>query len=148
MLVILAQCLNEQTEPLRAALAKGMKLIKRMAISIDSVKSEVSVIEALEMAIKRLDMGNGVQAWENGGEKESGYDKFRNWAALWKGGQEEASLTGTPSFSQPLSFPATYSWVPNSSQNIESGNFASDTASTGGSNIVDFWDGFHEYLID
>jgi hypothetical protein len=77
--------LNGQKESLRTALATGMKLIKQMAVTIASAKSEVSVIQALETAIKRLDMDGDAKRGGNGKENESGYEKFRSWAALWKG---------------------------------------------------------------
>ena len=111
LLVILAQSLNGQTETLRTALATGMKLIKVMAVSIDSVKSEVSVIEALETAIKRLDTSSNMLNEGNEKQKESGYEKFRSWAALWKGEQEESSLIGFQPSSQPTSFPESFSWA-------------------------------------
>jgi hypothetical protein len=104
LLVILAQCLNGQTQALRSALATGMKLIKRMAVSIDSAKSELSVIEALETAVKRLDM-DGERVLENGREKQSGYEKFRSWAALWKGAPGDSSFAVAQIPSQPLNAP-------------------------------------------
>jgi hypothetical protein len=138
LLVILAQSLNEQSEALRSALANGMKLIKRMAVSIDSVKSEVSVIEALETAIKRLYMGNGMQNRGNGKQKESGYEKFRNWAVLWKGGQEETGLMGSQTFSPPLNFPETFSWIPSSAQSTGSDSLTDSAAATVDNQLIDF----------
>ena len=83
LLVILAQSLNGRKEALKSSLVSGMRLIKCMATNIDSVKSEVSVIDALETAIKAMDVSNNNQ---NGSakEKDNGYEKFKSWATLRK----------------------------------------------------------------
>lgn len=140
LLVILAQSLNEQTETLRSALATGMKLIRRMAVSIDSVKSEVSVIEALETAIKRLDMGGDARRGGNDKEKENGYEKFRSWAALWKGGvsdQGESTLAGSQI--PPQTFPDTpFLWTSTSfGQNVSVGQLSPDSV-TVENQLIDF----------
>ena len=81
-----------------------MKLIKKMAVGIDSAKSELSVIEALETAIKRLDV-DGERVLENGREKQSDYEKFRSWAALWKGAPGDSSFAAAQIPSQPFNVP-------------------------------------------
>jgi hypothetical protein len=138
LLVVLAQSLNEQTETLRIALDTGMKLIKRMAVSIDSVKSEVSVIAALETAIKRFDMGGGARRRGNGKEKESGYEKFRSWAALWKGGRDENNLVGGHSLSQPMNFPQPSSWTITSVRRTDSPNLANTSSTMMEDQLTDF----------
>ncbi|KAF9890240.1 hypothetical protein FE257_006152 [Aspergillus nanangensis] len=86
LLVILAQSLTKRTERLREALEKGMGLIKIMSMGVGSARSAVSVIEALERAIRRLEEWSETQAPGNPGSMESAYDRFKNWEMLWKTG--------------------------------------------------------------
>lgn len=87
LLVILAQGLAKRTERLGAALEQGISLIKIMSMGVGSARSAVSVIEALERAIRRLEMWSETQqAQSNGGSLESAYDRFKNWEMLWKTG--------------------------------------------------------------
>ncbi|KAJ5634373.1 hypothetical protein N7528_002215 [Penicillium herquei] len=87
LLVILAQGLAKRTERLGAALEQGISLIKIMSMGVGSARSAVSVIEALERAIRRLEMwSESQQAHSNGGSLESAYDRFKNWEMLWKTG--------------------------------------------------------------
>lgn len=102
LLVILAQSLNERSDGLRNALALGMRLLKKMALSIDSAKSELSVIEALETAIRRLDGAEtvGKNYKEPSNSEITGYDRYRSWAMLWAG-DKGASVTQSPPLAQP-----------------------------------------------
>ncbi|KAL2870291.1 uncharacterized protein BJX67DRAFT_370264 [Aspergillus lucknowensis] len=86
LLVILAQSLTKRTERLREALQKGMALIKIMSMGVGSARSAVSVIEALERAISRLEEYSASQAGGQSGSTESAYDRFKNWEMLWKTG--------------------------------------------------------------
>lgn len=87
LLVILAQGLTKRTERLGAALEQGISLIKIMSMGVGSARSAVSVIEALERAIRRLELWSETQqAQSNGGSLESAYDRFKNWEMLWKTG--------------------------------------------------------------
>lgn len=88
LLVILAQGLTKRTERLGAALEQGISLIKIMSMGVGSARSAVSVIEALERAIRRLEAWSETQPEEmsNGGMVESAYDRFKNWEMLWKAG--------------------------------------------------------------
>ncbi|KAK1149188.1 hypothetical protein N8T08_006408 [Aspergillus melleus] len=86
LLVILAQSLTKRTERLREALEKGMALIKIMSMGVGSARSAVSVIEALERAIRRLEEWSERQAPGSTGAAESAYDRFKNWEMLWKTG--------------------------------------------------------------
>ena len=87
LLVILAQSVTKRTERLRASLEQGMGLIRIMSMGIGSAKSAVSVIEALERAICRLEAWGGTRAAESSGNSaESGYERFKNWEMLWKSG--------------------------------------------------------------
>lgn len=87
LLVILAQGLTKRTERLIAALEQGISLIKIMSMGVGSARSAVSVIEALERAIRRLEAWSETQPdMSNGGAVESAYDRFKNWEMLWKAG--------------------------------------------------------------
>ena len=88
LLVILAQSLTKRTERLRASLEQGMGLIRIMSNGVGSARTAVSMIEALERAICRLEAWSGTRTAENpvGGSADSGYERFKNWEMLWKSG--------------------------------------------------------------
>ncbi|KAL4962157.1 Zn(II)2Cys6 transcription factor [Aspergillus stella-maris] len=86
LLVILAQSLTKRTERLREAIQKGMALIKIMSMGVGSARSAVSVIEALERAISRLEEYSSTQGAGQSNSLESAYDRFKNWEMLWKTG--------------------------------------------------------------
>ncbi|KUI62496.1 hypothetical protein VP1G_09620 [Cytospora mali] len=114
LLVMLAQSVNgPQSAELKAAIEMGMQLIRRMAVGNNvSTQSETSVLEALEIAVRRLhemqeargavaegDVATvqyGVDNHEKAHDEEvdtgkSGYERFRQWASLWppsKGDQQ------------------------------------------------------------
>lgn len=100
LLVILAQCLTKRTERLRGALEQGMGLIKIMSMGVGSARSAVSVIEALERAIRRLEEWSETQTQGSAGLSESAYDRFKNWEMLWK--------TGPVSPGTAMSFPEPF----------------------------------------
>lgn len=103
LLVILAQGLTKRTERLGAALEQGISLIKIMSMGVGSARSAVSVIEALERAIRRLEAWSETQPETiNGGPVESAYDRFKNWEMLWKAGPISPSTTA---WQQQESFP-------------------------------------------
>lgn len=116
LLVMLAQSVNgPQTPELKAAIEMGMQLIRRMAAGNVSTQSETSVIEALEIAVRRLqemqqaehslevvqrkgedgEAELGGKGCEEGDASKTGYERFREWASLWPAasgeGPEEAS---------------------------------------------------------
>ncbi|KAI3400359.1 hypothetical protein diail_3376 [Diaporthe ilicicola] len=100
-----------QPARLKAAVEMGMRLIRRMAAGDNvSTQSETSVIEALETAVRRLHAvqdargallaggGGAAQGGGGGGQGDvfveinvrgemdvgkTGYERFREWAALW-----------------------------------------------------------------
>lgn len=130
LLVLLAQSVNgPQTPELKAAIELGMQLIRRMAAGNVSTQSETSVIEALEIAVRRLmemqAAEQGVDAVETGAAavqtrgraraevdaSKTGYERFREWASLWPAGssggelQDDGSLAhGGRSSAQALAF--------------------------------------------
>lgn len=83
LLAIIAQSLNTRTERLRGALTQGMGLIRRMCVGLQSARSEVAVIEALERAARRLDSRAENEDTATG-EQDVGYNQFRRWAMLWQ----------------------------------------------------------------
>ncbi|TDZ67291.1 putative transcriptional regulatory protein [Colletotrichum trifolii] len=78
LLVIITQCLQKKTDRLREALRDGMEMLKEMSAGGESAKSEMSLIEAFERAIARLDANDDISA------KESDYARFKKWEMLWK----------------------------------------------------------------
>ncbi|KAG8158284.1 hypothetical protein KVR01_012045 [Diaporthe batatas] len=110
LLVMLAQSVvlgpGTPQPRLKAAVEMGMRLIRRMAAGNNvSTQSEASIIEALEIAVRRLHAmqqdargpgaGGGGGADDKGqtfveinvrGEMDlgkTGYERFREWAAMW-----------------------------------------------------------------
>lgn len=87
LLVILAQRLHERSTRLSKASEQGMKLLKHVSLGFYSADAEKSAIEAMETAVRRLSSGDRDQRSEQAGGYEavdSAYDRFRNWATLWK----------------------------------------------------------------
>jgi hypothetical protein len=60
-----------------------MSLIRQMCVGLESAKSEVAVIEALERARRRL-YGQNDMEQDTLTDLESGYDQFQQWAKLWR----------------------------------------------------------------
>ena len=102
LLVILAQRVCERSSCLENASTKGIELFKYMAFGLYTASSYKSAIQAMQIAIERLDH----QRVEKSGESRSAYDQFREWAMLWKheGSENPASVTQAPG----LDFPDTY----------------------------------------
>lgn len=145
LLVMLAQSVNgPQSAELKAAIEMGMQLIRRMAVGNNvSTQSETSVIEALEIAVRRLhemqearggmgegDHGGAVsygadddrgKVYEEVDAGKTGYERFRQWASLWpaaKGDtQQEATRSQGKGISSSCVFPqaTTPSALPGSS---------------------------------
>ncbi|KAE8338828.1 hypothetical protein BDV24DRAFT_176602 [Aspergillus arachidicola] len=95
LLAIIAQSLNARTERLRGALTQGMSLIRRMCVGLQSARSEVAVIEALERAARRLD--NRAENEDTAsGEPGVGYNQFRRWAMLWQSETPSSNVGNEP----------------------------------------------------
>lgn len=92
LLAIIAQSLNEQSDRLRIALANGLGMIRRMMVGNDSAKAEVSVIEALATATKRLTSASNETLDTGMGDTASGYDFFKNWAVSFSTGSKDGEL--------------------------------------------------------
>ncbi|KAK2756350.1 fungal specific transcription factor domain-containing protein [Colletotrichum kahawae] len=81
LLVIITQCLQRKTDRLREALRDGLAMLKEMSTGGESAKSEMSLIEAFERAISRLDANDDAAS---SSAKESDYARFKKWEMLWK----------------------------------------------------------------
>lgn len=106
LLVFLAQSLNENTELLRNCLTNGMNLMRLMTRGIDLAKSEFSIIELLDRAISRLSAQSEFQT-RDPNQQHSGYEKFKNWAQLWKQQSPHAQMGPVETNQQPSEAPNT-----------------------------------------
>ncbi|KAF3763992.1 hypothetical protein M406DRAFT_95506 [Cryphonectria parasitica EP155] len=107
LLVMLAQSVNgPQTPALKEAIETGMSLIRGMAAGNVSTQSETSVIEALEIAVRRLhEMQQAQDVIEETPASKSGYERFREWASLWPAPGEDPREEGSQRMPNPsLSF--------------------------------------------
>ena len=89
LLLLLAQSVNQRTERLATSVELGLRLIKSMTTGNNaSAVSDTSVIETIELGVRRLhSQRGGTAALEGnpaGGDPKTGYDRFREWTALWK----------------------------------------------------------------
>lgn len=84
LLALIAHSINEPTSIISSALSQGMRLIRQVCAGLESARSEVAVIEALERARQRLH--NQTVTEQRGTTDDSaGYDQFKEWAKLWRG---------------------------------------------------------------
>lgn len=99
LLVLIAYCIQNQTDEYYHSLQKGLDIIREMSATGDSAKYEVLLIETLERAIERLHFFNKeMQTRENIGlESTTGYDSFKQW------GSSVATGSQSNTFQQPLS---------------------------------------------
>ncbi|QKX61708.1 uncharacterized protein TRUGW13939_08863 [Talaromyces rugulosus] len=84
LLALIAHSINEPASRISSALAQGMGLIRQMCSGLESARSEVAVIEALERARQRLH-SHTVAEQRGTREATTGYDQFKEWAKLWQG---------------------------------------------------------------
>ncbi|KAF4345821.1 c6 transcription factor [Fusarium beomiforme] len=104
VLLLLAHSLNQSTERLRMAVRQGMGFLKVMSRGSNmSTKSETSLIETIELAVRRLrSQNNGMMTGEKSDKQElqTSYDRFKEWTALCVGASASATDTST---SEPVS---------------------------------------------
>ena len=120
LLVILAQRLHQRSARLARASKQGIRLLKQMSVGFYSDHTDEPAIEAMELAIRRLDTGTEKQNSEERSEPgASAYDQFRAWALLWK--NEGSGPTNLPQPSPntlatevagPLKTPSTSNFAP------------------------------------
>ena len=86
LLVLIAYCIQNQTDEHYQALERGLEIIREMSATGDSARYEVLLIETLEHAIKRLHFFSGEQQPQEvvGQESTTGYDSFKQWSSSWK----------------------------------------------------------------
>lgn len=86
LLVLIAYCIQNQTDEHYHSLEKGLEIIREMSATGDSARYEVLLIETLEHAIKRLHFFSGEQQTQEatGQESTTGYDSFKQWSSSWK----------------------------------------------------------------
>jgi hypothetical protein len=84
LLVILSQFLQKQTsvERLRPPLSEGMAMLKSMSTWGASARFDVSLIEAFEHAIARMEAKDEGQPTPS--QRESEYDLFKKWEEEWQ----------------------------------------------------------------
>ncbi|CAG8028949.1 unnamed protein product [Penicillium salamii] len=84
LLALIAHSMNEPTLKISSTLTQGMGLIRQICTGLESARSEVAVIEALERARQRLHNHTAEEKGENT-DDVTGYDQFKEWAKLWRG---------------------------------------------------------------
>ncbi|KAJ0426832.1 fungal-specific transcription factor domain-containing protein [Aspergillus carlsbadensis] len=112
LLVLIAHSIQTQSVEFRGELRVGLDMIREMAATGESARSEVALLESLERALVRLqhssDAGNGRGGHASSDKRpETGYDSFKSWEAMWKAGS-----TGLPDNSSQL--PLDYGMSPSS----------------------------------
>lgn len=80
LLVITTQCLLQRTHKFRQMLRDGLVLLKEMSAGSESARSEVSLIEAFERAITKMDVTGDTST----AVVDSEYARFKRWEQLWK----------------------------------------------------------------
>ncbi|KAH8887594.1 hypothetical protein GQ53DRAFT_796170 [Thozetella sp. PMI_491] len=89
LLLLLAQSVSQRTDRLASSVELGLRLIKSMTtVNNASAMSDTSVIETIELGVRRLHSQRsvpiGVDAMPGDLGSKTGYDRFREWTALWK----------------------------------------------------------------
>ncbi|KAJ5498928.1 hypothetical protein N7453_007979 [Penicillium expansum] len=84
LLALIAHSINEPTTRISSVLTQGMGLIRQICPGLESARSEVAVIEALERARQRL-YSHTVAEQSSVTDHTTGYDQFKEWAKLWRG---------------------------------------------------------------
>lgn len=101
LLALIAHSLNQPTARISTALTQGMAIIRQICTGLESAKSEVAVIEALERARQRLYSPDTTE--ESHLERfTSAYDQFQEWAKLWRIDPLLGNIAGSPDMSFPV----------------------------------------------
>lgn len=93
LLALIAQRLTKTSDTICNALSRGMVLIRQMCVGLESARSEVAVIEALERA--RLQLDHQSEQEPAAAPSGSGYDQFLQWARLWRLGPTSSDAPPT-----------------------------------------------------
>jgi hypothetical protein len=78
LLVLIAYSIQDRSDHFRKALRVGLDMIREMAASGESARSEVELIEVLERALVRL------RSFDEVGKVASDYEEFKQWESMWK----------------------------------------------------------------
>ncbi|PYH98147.1 fungal-specific transcription factor [Aspergillus ellipticus CBS 707.79] len=105
LLVLIAHSVQSLSAALRQPMQDGLALLREMSAAGDSARSEVSLLEALERSLARLQ--TVTPRADLGPEPTplvSDYDAFRHWGALCAGAASDPLL-------RPPSNPASTAWT-------------------------------------
>ncbi|KAE8383850.1 fungal-specific transcription factor domain-containing protein [Aspergillus bertholletiae] len=90
LLVLIAYSIQSRSAEYHKTLQEGLDMIREMAASGDSARSEVALIEALERALARLHSeAQATQPSDDPSEAISAisdYDTFKQWGSSWRSG--------------------------------------------------------------
>ncbi|EAL85348.1 transcription factor domain-containing protein [Aspergillus fumigatus Af293] len=78
LLVLIAYSIQDRSDHFRKALRVGLDMIREMAATGESARSEVELIEVLERALVRL------RSFDEVGKVASDYEEFKQWESMWK----------------------------------------------------------------
>ena len=104
LLLLLARSLREYDRRTSDAISLGVQLLKVMASGNNvSTRSESSVVEAIETAVRKLhsrgehDNGDSIGTREEHDSSKTGYERFKEWTLLWKASEapEQPSIGGS-----------------------------------------------------
>ncbi|RHZ46222.1 transcription factor domain-containing protein [Aspergillus thermomutatus] len=90
LLVLIAYSIQDRSDHFRKALRVGLDMIREMAASGESARSEVELIEALERALVRL---RSFDERDKVGKVASDYEEFKQWESMWKRQNEDGDFT-------------------------------------------------------
>ena len=90
LLVLIAYSIQNRSGEYHKTLQDGLDMIREMATSGDSARSEVALIEALERALARLNSEAQAAQLSDGPSETiptmSDYDAFKRWGSSWRSG--------------------------------------------------------------
>ena len=104
LLVLIAYSIHFRTDESHDILSTGLSMIKELAATGESARSEVMLIESFERALKRLSFFTEATALEAALENEKSnmdYEGFRKWGSSWQ------TATTTPGAENTVVFPST-----------------------------------------
>nr|KAK5448889.1 hypothetical protein LTR18_001977 [Exophiala xenobiotica] len=94
LLVLIAYCIQNQTDEFYETLEKGLNIIREMSTVGESARTEVFLIEVLEQALKRLHFfGDNTKRPKSSDlhPTAAGYEKFRQWTRSTTSGDRETA---------------------------------------------------------
>ncbi|RDW92696.1 transcription factor domain-containing protein [Aspergillus mulundensis] len=127
LLVLIARSIQDQSSEFRRELREGLEMVREMAASGESARSEVALLESLERALGRLNCPNSTENRETSETRPaSDYEGFKNWETLWKSGGSSLSESsaGLPAGQWTLS-PSGAHWGSSLAQRTQTGPFSS-----------------------